>query len=61
MFMSHYQNAELNDNTAPENAAKFKYLGMKVINLNYVHKYITNGLNSGNFDICFRIICLTSS
>jgi hypothetical protein len=48
IFMSHYQNAGLKHNTASENAAILKCLGMTIINSNYVHRSIKNGLNSGN-------------
>jgi hypothetical protein len=36
--MSHYKNAELNQNTASDNAANLRYSGMKVTNSDYVHR-----------------------
>jgi len=38
IFMSHYQNEELNHNRASENAANLKYLRMTVTNSNYIHR-----------------------
>jgi len=50
IFMSHYQNEELNHNTASGNAANLKYLRKIVTNSDYVHRQIKNRLNSGNAD-----------
>jgi hypothetical protein len=51
MFMSHHQNAGQSHyikvvNKSKENVAKFKYLGMAVINQNCINEEIKSRLNA---------------
>jgi len=53
MFMSRHQNAGQDYgikilNKSIENVAKFVYLGMTVMNQNYINGNIKNSLNSGD-------------
>jgi hypothetical protein len=53
MLVSHYQNADKNQNMktgnrAFENVSQFKYLGMAVTNQNFIQEEIKRRLTSGN-------------
>jgi glutaredoxin-related protein len=53
VIMSHHQNSGKNQNIrivneSFENVAKFKYLGITLINQNDIHDEIKSRLNSGN-------------
>jgi hypothetical protein len=59
MLVSHYQNVDqIRDiriaNRSSENVSHFKYLGMTVINKNFIQEEIKRRLNSGN--ACYRSV-----